>query len=85
MEINEEILKGKWREIKGEIQKVWGKIKDDELEQTKGDLSSIAGLVQQKYGEGKSEFREKLSRLMERFGDKREETSREIKENLKEL
>ena len=51
MNVNEQIIKGKWLEIKGEVQKAWGKITDDELDKANGDLKSITGLVQQKYGE----------------------------------
>lgn len=59
--MNENILKGKWKEIKGEIVRSWGKITEDELEQTKGDLTKISGLVQQKYGETQESVRERLN------------------------
>lgn len=59
--MNENILKGKWKEMKGEIVKSWGKITEDELEQTKGDLTKISGLVQQKYGEAQESVRDRLN------------------------
>lgn len=62
--MNPNILKGKWKEIKGEIVKSWGKITEDELEQTKGDLAKIAGIVQQKYGETQESIRERLNRFV---------------------
>ena len=49
MNLNENTIKGKWLEIKGDIQKAWGKLTDDELEKTKGDMKAIGGLIQQKY------------------------------------
>lgn len=62
--INENIAQGKWSQIKGEIRKAWGKLTEDELEQTKGDVSRISGLVQQKYGETQESVRERLNRFI---------------------
>lgn len=66
--MNENILKGKWKEIKGEIVKSWGKITEDELEQTKGDMAKVTGLVQQKYGETQESIRERLNRFVKKIG-----------------
>lgn len=41
--INNNILQGKWKEVKGEVQKVWGNLTDDELEKTKGKITSLSG------------------------------------------
>lgn len=59
--INENIVLGKWKEIKGGIQKAWGQITSDELEQTKGDMTKIAGIIQTKYGIKQEEARKKLN------------------------
>jgi len=61
------VLSGKWKEIKGEIQKAWGNITGDELERTKGDLKSISGLIQQKYGHKKDEISGRLHEIVGRF------------------
>lgn len=65
--MNESSVKGKWNEIKGEIQTTWGKLTADDLDQTKGNLTSIAGLIQQKYGHAKEEVMNKLNELTARF------------------
>lgn len=80
--MNEDIAKGKWTQIKGEIQKTWGKITGDELEQTKGDMKSIAGLVQERYGLEKADADRRLSELSERFADKATRTTENVKEKL---
>ncbi|MGZ3690046.1 MAG: CsbD family protein [Pseudobdellovibrio sp.] len=67
MQLNENTLKGKWLEIKGDIQKTWGKLTDDELEKTKGDMKAVAGLIQQKYGQTQSDFNKKLDEIYQRF------------------
>jgi uncharacterized protein YjbJ (UPF0337 family) len=59
--MNDNIVKGKWTELKGEIRKAWGQLTDDELDETRGDLGKIAGIVQRKYGETQEAIRNKLN------------------------
>ena len=59
--LNEDTLKGKWKEMRGEVQKMWGKLTDDELDQTKGDLTALSGIIQQRYGESKESIQTKLN------------------------
>jgi len=76
--LNEDIVKGKWKDVKGGVRKLWGKITDDELEQAKGDLTSISGLVQQRYGESKEDFKAKMNELLRSFDGKVEETKTKV-------
>lgn len=46
----EDMLKGRWKQIKGEIQKQWGKLTDDELDEIEGNREKLIGKIQEKYG-----------------------------------
>lgn len=83
MIINQEIVNGKWLEIKGEVQKVWGKITADEIEQTKGDINSIAGIVLQKYGEEKEKFMNKFYLIVESLRADKAIAIENVKQTLK--
>lgn len=83
MKFNEDLLNGKWLEIKGDIQKTWGKITSDELEKTKGDIKAIQGLLQQKYGQTKDSYGEKVSNIFKRFEAKKDQAFTAIKSALK--
>lgn len=83
MTINENTIKGKWLEVKGDIQKAWGKLTDDELEKTKGDAKAISGLIQQRYGEGHDSVSKKIADIFKRFDEKKDETVNEVKKTLK--
>jgi uncharacterized protein YjbJ (UPF0337 family) len=48
--MNEDILKGKWRQIKGEVQSRWGKLTDDDMDRAEGDAEKLIGRVQERYG-----------------------------------
>ena len=67
--MNENVNSGKWKEIKGEIQKTWGKLTDDEIERAKGNVLSLAGTIQQKFGLAQEEATSKLNRIMENYKD----------------
>ncbi len=66
---NENIVKGKWKELKGEIQKIWSKVTDNELEETKGDMTKVSGIVQTHYGETQENVRSKLNDFFAKFPD----------------
>ena len=48
--MNKDIFEGKWKEMKGQTKEWWGKLTDDDLEQTGGKAEQLIGLLQQKYG-----------------------------------
>ncbi len=81
--VNDNIVAGKWLEIKGEVQKAWGKLTSDELETTKGDMKSIGGLIQQRYGDQQESYSKKLSDIFARFADKKDAAVDAAKEKLK--
>ena len=83
MTLNENTIKGKWLEIKGDIQKSWGKLTDDELEKTKGDFKEIGGLIQQRYGEAQGKANEKLAVIFKRFESAKDSVVKDIKDKVK--
>ena len=48
--MNDDIVAGKWKEMRGQVREWWGKLTDDELEQAAGKSEQMIGLIQQKYG-----------------------------------
>jgi uncharacterized protein YjbJ (UPF0337 family) len=48
--MNQDILKGKWQEIKGKIKERWGKLTDNDLVEIQGKGEKLLGLLQKKYG-----------------------------------
>ena len=76
--MNKDIIQGKWKEIKGDLRKTWGNITDDELEQTKGDATAIAGVLQQRYGIAKDDAHQKVSKVMDKYlSETREDLDRD--------
>jgi uncharacterized protein YjbJ (UPF0337 family) len=82
--MEENIVKGKWNEFKGEVRNMWGKLTNDDLESTKGNLSAIAGLIQQRYGETKDSVTQKLNNLLNRGAGTAADATEDAKENLRQ-
>lgn len=53
--MNEDILKGKWNQLVGNVKSTWGDLTDDELTEIQGDRQKLAGKLQEKYGWGRDE------------------------------
>lgn len=48
--MNKYILKGKWKQIRGEAKAWWGKLTDNDLDRIAGKFEVLVGLLQEKYG-----------------------------------
>ncbi|WP_211747236.1 CsbD family protein [Paenibacillus sp. Marseille-Q4541] len=44
------VMKGKWTQMKGEAKKQWGKLTDDDLDVINGEKDKLIGKLQEKYG-----------------------------------
>jgi uncharacterized protein YjbJ (UPF0337 family) len=52
MNANQDILQGKWPELKGQVKKHWVKLTNDDLRQLSGTTSDLVGVLRQRYGYG---------------------------------
>ena len=48
-------VSGDWKQFEGNVQKQWGKLTNDDLQQAKGDRTILAGKIQERYGISKEE------------------------------
>ncbi|MBE0429074.1 MAG: CsbD family protein [Thermoleophilia bacterium] len=51
----DDILKGKWKQMRGQAREWWGDITDDEWDEIGGKKDSLVGKLQEKYGWNKKE------------------------------
>ncbi|MHC1762213.1 MAG: CsbD family protein [Negativicutes bacterium] len=56
--MNEDILKGKWHEVRGSVKTKWGKLTDDDLTAISGQTEKLLGLLQTRYGYAKEKAEE---------------------------
>jgi len=68
--MNEDIVKGKWKEMKGAIKEQWGDLTDDDLVEIEGKTEKLAGILQTKYGYSKEKAEEAYKGVIEKYKGK---------------
>lgn len=63
--MNEDTLKGKWKQMKGDIQKKWGKLTNDDLDRIEGSREKMIGTLQERYGYKKEQAKKELDAYLE--------------------
>lgn len=53
--MNEDRIKGQWKQLSGKIKAKWGDLTDDDLQVAEGNSKYLAGKVQERYGIAKDE------------------------------
>jgi uncharacterized protein YjbJ (UPF0337 family) len=61
---SQEILSGKWHELKGKVKQKWGKLTDDEVTQMSGRMEELAGVLQQRYGYDKGQAEQEINQWL---------------------
>jgi uncharacterized protein YjbJ (UPF0337 family) len=63
--MNEDILKGQWKQIKGEVKEKWGKLTNDDLDMIEGRADQLIGLIQERYGIERNDARRQVDHWMQ--------------------
>lgn len=53
-------IKGNWKQLRGTVQKQWGKLTNDDLDIIEGDRDRLVGRIQELYGIEKDEARRQV-------------------------
>lgn len=53
--MNEDKIKGQWKQLVGKLKARWGKLTDDDLAVADGNAEYLAGKLQERYGIARDE------------------------------
>jgi uncharacterized protein YjbJ (UPF0337 family) len=53
--MNWDIVKGQWKQIRGQVKEKWGQLTDDDLDRIEGRRDQLVGAVQKRYGIARNE------------------------------
>ncbi|MEO6061885.1 MAG: CsbD family protein [Thermoflexales bacterium] len=70
MDAKQDILTGKWHELKGQVRQQWGKLTDDDLLRLSGKTEQLAGVLQQRYGYGKAQAETEINKWVSKHDTK---------------
>lgn len=63
--MNKDIIKGKWKELKGQVKQSFGKLTDDEIAQMNGTYEELAGKLQKHYGYEKERAEQEIQKFVD--------------------
>jgi uncharacterized protein YjbJ (UPF0337 family) len=65
-DMNENIIEGQWKQLKGKVKQQWGKLTNDQLDQISGKRDELVGLVQEAYGRSQEEAESEVEEFFRR-------------------
>jgi uncharacterized protein YjbJ (UPF0337 family) len=67
-----DVLKGKWKQMRGDVKVWWGDLTDDDLDKIDGNKDRLVGKLQEKYGWAKGDAESEVDRRMKEYKAKEE-------------
>ena len=67
--MNQNILEGKWKQLRGSIREKWGDLTDDEVDQIAGKRDKLSGFLQERYGYTQLEAERQIDDFLEDWDD----------------
>jgi uncharacterized protein YjbJ (UPF0337 family) len=83
--MNEEVLTGRWKEMRGTLKSWWGNLTDDDFDWIGGQKDRLIGLVQQKYGYTRDQALNEVDRRLREYDSKFSSTVTDASAKVYEL
>lgn len=74
--LNQDVLKGKWKQMRGQVKQWWGDLTDDDLDQIDGSVDKLVGRLQERYGYAREEAEKEIDRRLKTYGTGTDSMSR---------
>jgi uncharacterized protein YjbJ (UPF0337 family) len=68
--MNQDILAGRWKQMRGEVKTWWGKLTDDDFDRVGGQKDKLIGLLQERYGYTREQAEREVDWRLQEYGDK---------------
>lgn len=68
--MNQDILAGKWKQMRGDLKTWWGKLTDDDVDRIGGQKDKLVGLIQERYGYTREQAEQEVERRLQEYDDK---------------
>jgi uncharacterized protein YjbJ (UPF0337 family) len=59
--MNEDRIKGQWKQLAGKLKEKWGKLTENDLQRAEGSREYLAGRLQERYGIARDEAKKQIS------------------------
>lgn len=65
--MNEDIIQGKWKQLKGHMKRQWGKLTDDDLDVAEGNRDYLIGRIQERTGQARDQVEKEVKEFERRI------------------
>jgi len=65
--LNQDVLKGKWKQMRGQVKAWWGDLTDDDLDTIDGNMDKLIGRLQERYGYAREDAEQEIDRRLKTF------------------
>ena len=67
--MNQDVLTGKWKQMRGQVKQWWGKLTDDDLDRIDGAMDKLSGALQERYGWERDQAEREMKKRFDRYDD----------------
>jgi uncharacterized protein YjbJ (UPF0337 family) len=64
---NKDVLAGKWKQTRGKVKQMWGKLTDDDLERISGQVDVLVGKIQERYGYTREQAEQEVAKFIDQL------------------
>ena len=64
--MNQDRIRGRWKQFKGKVKEQWGKLTDDDIDVINGKREELAGRLQARYGYQKEQAEKAIDEWMKK-------------------
>lgn len=64
--MNIDIVKGHWKEMKGQLRQQWGKLTEDDVTKMQGSYEELQGSLEKRYGYQKDEAKKEVDAFLKK-------------------
>jgi uncharacterized protein YjbJ (UPF0337 family) len=65
--MNEHILAGQWRQMRGAVKSWWGRLTDDDFDRIGGEKDKLIGVIQEKYGRTREQALQEVEQRLSEY------------------
>lgn len=76
--MNDDTVQGKWKQLRGDIKKTFGKLTDDDLLQAEGNADKMIGALQERYGYSRERAQAEWSQFAQGHGERLDDAKADL-------
>lgn len=74
--MNQDMIRGQWKQLSGNIKQHWGKLTDDDLKVAEGSMEYLMGKIEERYGIARNEAEKQVREFERTLSSKQTPTTR---------